>query len=93
MKRYIDAYALENRIEDFEILTGIKFDIVHDFVSSQPTADVRENISGEWIEKPEIGDCCYICSECGFVRDAYILDVGNYCPRCGADMKQEKNYE
>ena len=54
-----------------------------------PTVDVRENISGEWIEKPEIGDCCYICSECGFVRDAYFLDVGNYCPNCGAQMKEE----
>ena len=42
MRRYIDAYALENRVEDFEKLTGMKLDIVHDFVSSQPTVDVVE---------------------------------------------------
>lgn len=41
-KRYIDAYALENRVEDFEKLTGMKLDIVHDFISSEPTADVVE---------------------------------------------------
>lgn len=60
-----------------------------DWIKKMPTVNVRENISGEWIEKPEIGDCCYICSECGFVRDAYFLDVGNYCPNCGAQMKEE----
>ena len=46
-KRYIDAYALENRVEDFEILTGTKLDIVHDFVSSQPTEDVVEVVRCE----------------------------------------------
>lgn len=46
--------------------------------------------SGEWIEKPEIGDCCYICSECGFVRNVYILDVGIFCPNYGAKMKNEE---
>lgn len=51
MRRYIDAYALENRVEDFEKLTGMKLDIVHDFVSSQPTVDV--------VEVVRCGDCKY----------------------------------
>lgn len=53
--RYIDAFALENRVEDFEKLTGIKLDIVHDFVSSQPTADVVEVVRCKDCAKRE---CC-----------------------------------
>lgn len=41
---------------------------------------------GHWIEDRSIGDCCYKCSECGFIRDAYLLEIENYCPRCGAKM-------
>lgn len=44
---------------------------------------------GQWKPRNDLGDCCYQCSECGFIRDAYILDVNNFCPNCGADMKGE----
>lgn len=54
-----------------------------------PAADVRPVKRGKWMPKNEIGDCCYQCSDCGFVRDAYILDIGNYCPNCGADMREK----
>lgn len=68
-KRYIDAYALENRVEDFEKLTGMKLDIVHDFVSSQPTADVWENVKAEWIDSiANLYDKKHVykqCSNCG----------------------------
>ena len=43
---------------------------------------------GRWIEV-DVGDCCYSCSECGFIRDAYLLDISNYCPKCGAKMEKE----
>ena len=42
---------------------------------------------GRWIEANDVGDCCDRCSECQFMRDAYLLDVGNYCPNCGAKME------
>ena len=42
---------------------------------------------GRWLPSDK-GDCTYICSECGFVRDAYILEEKAYCPRCGADMRE-----
>ena len=41
---------------------------------------------GQWIVAEDIGDCCYRCSNCGFIRDAYVLDIGKYCPNCGAKM-------
>lgn len=42
---------------------------------------------GRWLPSGK-GDCTYTCSECGFVRDAYILEEKAYCPRCGADMRE-----
>ena len=45
---------------------------------------------GYWILANDIGDCCYRCSECGFVRDAYLLDEAHYCPSCGKKMSIEE---
>lgn len=42
---------------------------------------------GRWLPSDK-GDCIYTCSECGFVRDAYILEEKAYCPRCGARMNE-----
>lgn len=55
-------------------------------IKSIPAADVAPVRHGRWIPSDYTGDCCYTCSECGFERDAYLLDVGNYCPNCGARM-------
>ena len=49
--------------------------------------DAEPVVHGEWIEV-DVGDCCYRCSECGFIRDAYLLDTSNYCPKCGAKMDE-----
>ena len=59
--------------------------IVSDF-ENLPAADVEPVRHGRWIPLPHTGDCCYSCSECGFLRDAYLLDTENYCPNCGARM-------
>lgn len=59
---------------------------VIEFVEDLPAADVAPIRHGRWIPADQTGDCCYTCSECGFERDAYLLDIGNYCPNCGARM-------
>lgn len=53
-------------------------------IANLPAADVKPVVRGKWLPKNETGDCCYQCSDCGFVRDAYILDIGNFCPNCGS---------
>lgn len=53
--------------------------------------ELVERRLGRWIPAPEVGDCCYFCSECNFIRDAYILDTENFCPNCGARMVTEAN--
>ena len=51
-----------------------------------PVADVAPVRHRRWIPAVHVGDCCYRCSECQFLRDTYLLDIGNYCPNCGAKM-------
>ena len=53
------------------------------------SADVATVRHGKWIPAVHVGDCCYHCSECQFLRDAYLIDIGNYCPNCGAKMDGE----
>ena len=60
-------------------------------IANAPTVDAVEVRHGYWIPAMHIGDCCYRCSECQFLRDAYLLDIGNYCPNCGARMEGDVN--
>lgn len=50
---------------------------------NMPSADVRENIHGEWQIEMEYGAEIYTCSKCGFES----ADDSNFCSECGADMK------
>ena len=68
-------------------------------INNIQTADVRENIRGEWIEdNSREKSMMWRCSVCG--RIAYYPTIGkrksykkhcgyNYCPNCGADMRGE----
>lgn len=55
-----------------------------------PLADVQPVKHGRWIwdSSPEFGNPygSYVCSECD-ERQAYRE---NYCPKCGADMREEE---
>lgn len=84
MSNYIDKRQLFEKMEwDNDIQ---KWTIDGDDYSNIPAADVVPVRHGRWIPSDYTGDCCYTCSECGFVRDAYLLDIGNYCPACGTLM-------
>lgn len=66
-------------------------------IDAIPTADVRENVKGEWIdcgvhgdwawEMDGHGNCWHIwkCSKCEYKTE----HCNNYCPNCGADMRGE----
>ena len=86
-KRLIDANAL---IEEANAEGAYGY--VDAFqIANAPTVDAVEVKHGRWIPAMHIGDCCYRCSECQFLRDAYLLDIGNYCPNCGARMEGDVN--
>ena len=83
-KRLIDANAL---IEEANAEGAYGY--VDAFqIANAPTIDAVPVRHGRWIPVVHASDCCYRCSECQFLRDAYLIDIGNYCPKCGAKMDE-----
>ena len=82
MSRYIDADLLQ---EDFKEAHNGKRSLMIDI---QPTADVRENVRGEWeertIKSTDFANLLvYDCPICGRTQ----LQSFPFCPNCGADMR------
>ncbi len=46
-----------------------------------PAADVREVVRGKWKVNP-----VYI--KCSLCKEAFLLIPQNFCPNCGADMRE-----
>lgn len=93
MSRYIDADKLLSDVEKYRLSDG-KF---QHWIEVQPTADVRENVHGHWIEDDE-GEI--YCSECHRYTDdrhdevkefegrtVIALCRPRFCGYCGADMR------
>ncbi len=83
MSRYIDVEKIEFPV--FESKADETW--VNVAINATPTADVRENVHGEWLYTQLIpntieGNMHGECSVCHKVR---IVD--NFCPNCGADMR------
>ena len=58
-------------------------------IKKEPTIDAVEVVRSKWVEAEDIGDCCYACLNCGFIRDGYLSYPANYCPNCGAKMEED----
>ena len=75
MSRYIDADSFFEEFEELDI----------EPYNNYPTADVRENVRGAWIDfsmsiKGVPTEACGVCGE-------WSLGMGkNFCPNCGAQM-------
>jgi len=96
MARYIDADALMKEFTDFVRPSNMSdfepiptWNDAVSLVGSAPTADVRENVRGEWIYGEE--GCYgnpyghYSCSNCN-EQMPWRFD---FCPNCGCSMKGE----
>ena len=94
--RYIDADKLKQHYlwwhkDEREIIDAI--------VDEQPTADVRENVRGEWLpmkrfggEKGQTPDVmCSVCHAPALWLGTLGCIRSNYCPNCGADMRGDKH--
>lgn len=89
--RYIDA----NRLIDLATHEGAYGYVdVHDIYNA-PTADVVERKKGTWIND----DGLYRCSSCNMLWAHWwasampperLYKEMKYCPRCGAEMREEK---
>lgn len=91
MSDYISRKEFENRIKPYDTSDSMDkalYNFVHNTLICCPSADVRENIHGEWKRISPAG--IYECSCCG--QDVMTSDIECYkfCHGCGADMRGEK---
>ena len=95
MPRYIDAEIFgfihfKDR-PDKTYADGIQR--VMAFVDSLPSADVRENVRGEWLpHKTKHYDLweCSICHSAALLDQFGIMERSAYCPYCGTKMEVEE---
>ena len=87
MSDYISREQADQKLEiAFLGLDREHYNIAKDLFNHIPSANVRENIHGEWIQNFLGID---ICSECGEpMRDRRVNHI-NFCNCCGADMRGE----
>ena len=94
--KYIDADKLKEVFDEHEDDYGYLHGDWEEFIDNAPTADVRENVRGEW----QITDAyphniyCSVCHKRFAQTHWAVWEDGslprNFCPNCGADMRGDK---
>ena len=92
MSRYIDADEAKRQIQK---ATMGQCDVMKVFLNTMysidkiPTADVRENVKGEWVRIKDTVQC----SQCKakWIDHTYLIETFRFCPNCGADMRGDNN--
>lgn len=91
MAKYIDVESLvvgySGHTPDDDFSKGVDF--VLDLLDSKPPADVRPVVRGNWKFKNTDAHTLDVrtCSVCGLKK----VFVTNFCPSCGADMREDKS--
>lgn len=73
------------------LILQIKYETLQwimDDIANRQTADVRENVHGEWVDIIIDDVEMQKCSVCGYGE--YVLHRPYFCPNCGADMRGEE---
>ena len=83
MSRYIDVDKFLEENEGAENSGWTLRELVDNF----PTADVRENVHGEWIN---LNNGNMRCPNCKIVYRMSMYPR-NFCPNCGAEMRGDNN--
>ena len=67
---------------------------LHDMISNLPSAQ-PERKPGKWVVTSEFEDCRYAkCNQCNVTQVFYYnKPLTNYCPNCGADMRERRTDE
>ena len=90
MTEYIDREYVLKCMEDSYKSAGISAEAkakMTRWLNKAPAADVRPVVRGKWIKPTRVPDSMLDeCSVCGFDTGAYTF---NFCPNCGADMREE----
>ena len=72
---------------------GTRF-AIEDAIEDIPAADVVEQKHGKWLEVTTLDNefICWVCSECRHGAD-FVYEPYNFCPNCGASMRQQEETE
>lgn len=93
MARYIDADKLKKDVLDLQDCYNGFSDTydkacIIDVIDEQPSADVRENVRGEWTLVTDRyganGEYVWKCSSC----NKMTICKGDFCPNCGCEMER-----
>lgn len=91
MTGYIEREAFLDAIERMKSYHQDADDIV-EMLQNFPAADVRSVVKAVWEEKEKDGVWWYACSVCGehIPKGRWGQEWhSNFCPNCGADMREE----
>lgn len=93
MNNYINIDTLRKnmmRLQEYEHKYLYTHEVFNE-IWNMPIADVRENTRGDWLKGEDGVDWGYWrrCSICGHGQ----LEISNFCPECGANMKGKEIIE
>lgn len=99
MVKYIKFDEAKKTLRDFiyecnasgmnpDLIRGITYTM--EWLDRIPLEDVAPVVNGRWISKNTNGyDWTFVCSNCGYIDGYPFNDRYNFCPNCGAKMRQE----
>lgn len=92
MRRLIDANALKkNHTYLWDEALGTCECVLVEDIENAPTVEAEEVVHGRWLKIAHYPYYCSVCDEpapLGFDGEHY---KSNYCPNCGADMRERKD--
>ena len=92
-KKYYDGFMVADILHKHIDDNALYYRIIESF-SKQPTAaDVRENVKGHWVAIDDEPSEDFECDRCGNIIYGVLSedDLDNFCSKCGADMRGEKD--
>ena len=95
----VQRYNIDGFIEAFptaDVVEKERYDrllenanILADAVRKYQTTDVPERNVGKWIENTEYFPTTYTCPFCSY---KIYRETTDFCPNCGADMREETDH-
>ena len=87
--RYLKGYSEKelNSMSPYGMITSSVLNKVERAISEIPAADVQIVRRGKWVDM-ELGEL-YKCSVCRRIINFEKVDFYNFCPQCGADLRED----
>ena len=85
---YHEAFETDTEMQRWDGGCWIRYKLFEEILKKQPTADVRENVHGEWIYKNDNILMPTGYWECSVCKEGRLMYEENFCPKCGTDMRK-----